>query len=43
LAVYQSPHQCSEAENLVAVGRSVRAGGALKIANLEKVRMFGAT
>jgi len=27
----------------MAVGRSVREGGVLKIANFEKVRMFGAT
>jgi len=27
----------------VALGRSVREGGALKIANFQKVRFFGAT
>ena len=34
---------CRESENLVALGRSVREGGALKFTNFEKVRMFGAT
>jgi len=43
LAVYGSPQLFRESENLVALGRSMHEGGALKIANFEKVSMFGAT
>jgi len=43
LADYKGPQLFRESENLVALGSSVREGGALKIANFQKVRFFGAT
>jgi len=43
LGILLGPQLFRESENLMALGRSVREVGGLKVANFQKVRIFGAT